>query len=435
MIDPKLNIQKTDFDNLVLSEEQEEYFRIINEGMTSAYITGKAGTGKSVLLQYFVDHTTKNVAVVAPTGVAALNVGGQTLHSFFRLPPELQDFKNITVDYKTKELLRHIDTLVIDEVSMVRVDLMEAMNVKLQLARGSDLPFGGVQLVMFGDLFQLPPIVSDGQLNRYFDHNFGGVYFFHAPVFKIFDFEIFELNQIFRQEDEEFIEILNSIRVGDHSEVLLEKLNQRAVEDLPSTGFITLAGHNSTVSRINHEKLSRLEGEEKTFDAKITGNLSQSSFPTEKELRLKVGAQVMLLKNDKHKPSRWVNGTLGVVTKLTDDLIRVNIDGVEHTITIDSWDSVRYYYDHEKRKLEKEIVSSFIQFPLKLAWAITIHKSQGQTYQSVAVDLSAGAFATGQTYVALSRCQSLEGLYLLSPIKHEDIIVDPEIVEFMKDAI
>lgn len=433
MTDIKLNTKQVDFENIILSDEQTEFFKLINENMTNAYITGKAGTGKSVLLQYFVEQTTKNVAVVAPTGVAALNVGGQTIHSFFKLPPELQDFKNIKVDYKTKEVLRHIDTLVIDEVSMVRVDLMEAMNVKLQLARGSSLPFGGVQLVMFGDLFQLPPIVSDGQLGRYFDHNFGGVYFFHAPVFKDFDFEILELQHIFRQEDEEFREILNSIRIGKHTEETLKKINKRAEEKLPATGFITLAGHNNTVSKINHEKLESLESEEKTYVAKITGNLQESSFPTEKELKLKEGAQIMLLKNDKQNPRRWVNGTLGIVTKLTDNLIRVNIDGVEHSINKENWEKIKYSYDHEKRTLEKEVVSTFTQFPLRLAWAITIHKSQGQTYQSVAIDLSHRAFASGQTYVALSRCQSLEGLYLLSPIKNEDIIVDQEIVEFMEE--
>ena len=202
---------------------------------------------------------------------------------------------------------------------------------------------------------------------------------------------------------------------------------------LPETGYITLAAHNATVSAINHEKLEALAGEEMVYIAEISGNINEKSFPTEKKLRLKVGAQVMLLKNDRQKPPRWVNGTLGIVTKIGADLIRVNIDGVEHTISKESWEAVRYYYDAEKRTIEKEVVSSFKQFPLRLAWAITIHKSQGQTYQSVALDLSSRAFAAGQTYVALSRCQSLEGLYLLSPVKQEDVIVDQDIIEFMKN--
>lgn len=433
IVKPRLNIKKADLSSIELSAEQKRIFHLLNDDLVNAYITGKAGTGKSVLLQYFVENTNKNVAVVAPTGVAALNVGGQTIHSFFKLPPELQDLEKITVDYKTKELLRHLDALVIDEVSMVRADLMEAMNLKLQLAKGNKLPFGGTQVIMFGDLYQLPPVVSDGELHRFFNHNYGGVYFFNAPIFKEFEYQVFELDQIFRQKDKEFVDILNAIRTGNITDKVLEELNLRTKAELPSTGFITLAGHNATVSAINHNKLAELEGKEFVYIAEILGNISEKNFPTEKELKLKVGAQVMILKNDKQKPPRWVNGTLGIVTKLADDLIRVNIDGVEHTIQKEAWDSIRYYYDPEKRKIEKEVVSTFKQFPLRLAWAITIHKSQGQTYQSVAIDLSERAFASGQTYVALSRCQSLEGLYLLAPVKVEDVIVDQDIIKFMED--
>lgn len=433
ILKPRLNIKNVDLSNIDLSTDQKRIFELVNDENINAYITGKAGTGKSVLLKYFVENTEKNVAVIAPTGVAALNVSGQTIHSFFKLPPELQDLEKITIDYKTKELLRHLDVLVIDEVSMVRADLMEAMNLKLQLSKGNKLPFGGTQVVMFGDLYQLPPVVSDGELHRFFNHNYGGVYFFNAPIFKEFDYQVFELDQIFRQKDKEFIDILNAIRTGNITDKVLEELNLRTKTELPETGFIILAGHNTTVSTINHSKLAELEGKEYIYTAEISENIAEKNFPTEKELKLKVGAQVMILKNDKLKPPRWVNGTLGIITKLTEDLIRVNIDGVEHTIQKEAWDSIRYYYDPEKRKIEKEIVSTFKQFPLRLAWAITIHKSQGQTYQSVAIDLSGRAFASGQTYVALSRCQSLEGLYLLSPIKLEDVIVDQDIIKFMND--
>jgi ATP-dependent DNA helicase PIF1 len=430
----KLNVKKGDISSIVLSQEQKAVFNLIENTMINAYVTGKAGTGKSILLQYFVENTEKNVAVVAPTGVAALNVGGQTIHSFFKLAPELQDLSELRVDYKTKEILRHLDTLVIDEISMVRADLMEAINVKLQLARGNDMPFGGVQVVMFGDLFQLPPVVNDGQLRRYFDHNYGGIYFFNAPVYRKTELKVFELDHIFRQEDENFKKILNAVRNGQDLDDALITLNGRANVKLPEGGFITLAGNNSVVSKINHHKLSSLPTNVKVYEAEITGDLKESAFPTEKNLKLKVGAQVMLLKNDRQKPSRWVNGTLGIVTRLSDEIIKVNIDGVDHSISKETWNSVRYYYDHENRKLEKEIVSSFTQFPLRLAWALTIHKSQGQTYQSVAIDLSEGAFAHGQTYVALSRCVSLEGLYLVSSIRREDIIVDQEVVEFMKNV-
>ena len=431
---PKLNVEKADVDSVKLSAEQQKVYDAIENSSSNVYITGKAGTGKSLLLEYFVSHTRKTVAVVAPTGIAALNVGGMTIHSFFKFPPDVIDPKKVNVDYKTREILRNIDAIVIDEVSMIRVDLMEGISVKLQIARRDDRPFGGVQMIMFGDLYQLPPVVTDGQLHRYFNHNYGGIYFFNAPSVEKTDLQIYELSNIFRQKDPEFRSILSSIRNGDGSPEILSKLNVRTDVQIPETGFVTLAGTNNTVSRINHKKLDALEGNEKAYDAEVTGDIKESAFPTERKLRLKVGAQIMMLKNDTEKPRRWVNGTLGVVVRLGNDSIRVNIDGVEHTVNKASWDKVRYYYDHEKRKLEKEITSTFKQFPMRLAWAITIHKSQGQTYQSVAVDLSSGAFAHGQTYVALSRCKSLEGLYLKSAIRPEDIIIDQDVADFMKDA-
>jgi ATP-dependent exoDNAse (exonuclease V) alpha subunit len=427
----KLNTEQTNLSTIELGEEQRQIFEVLNTTMQSAYITGKAGTGKSVLLQYFVANTAKNAVVVAPTGVAALNVSGQTIHSFFRLSWDTQDTTKITVGYKLKELLRHVDTIVIDEVSMVRADLIEAINKKLQVARNNDLPFGGVQIIMFGDLYQLPPVVTDGELQRFFDHNYGGIYFFNAPALQELKYEKYELSKIYRQKDKNFIELLNQIRLGKVSEQTLEEINKRVTEPPEEGGYITLAGHNDTVTQINHSELSKLEGREMTYQATITGDLNEKSYPTEKLLRLKVGAQVMLLKNDKQKPSRWVNGTLGIVTQLTEDVIRVNINGVEHTVPKETWESVRYYYNPEERKLEKEVVNTFTQFPLRLAWAITIHKSQGQTYQTVAIDVSQRAFAHGQMYVALSRCQTLEGIYLKSPIKREDVIVDPKVIEFM----
>lgn len=430
---PKLNVKQIDISNVKLSDEQSKIFNLLETTNDNYYVTGKAGTGKSVLLQYFVENTGKRVVVVAPTGVAALNVGGQTIHSFFKMPFEI-DFKELKVDYKLREILRNIDTVVIDEVSMVRVDLMEAISIKLQMARKNEMPFGGVQMVMFGDLYQLPPVVTDGELDRYFKHNFGGYYFFNAKSIKQSGLNIYELSNIFRQKDPEFKNILNSIRHGSIKEIALTELNKRTETIKPEGGFVTLAGHNSTVSAINHERLAKLPGEEKIYEAEIWGNITESSFPTEKKLRLKVGAQVMLLKNDVAKPRRWVNGTLGVVTKLNNEVVKVSIDGVEHTIQPAAWDKIQYEYNSEERELTKKTVSSFKQLPIRLAWAITIHKSQGQTYQSVAIDLSDGAFAHGQTYVALSRCVSLEGLYLDSPIRRGDIIVDPDVIEFMKKA-
>ena len=431
---PRLNVKQADISSIKLSDEQSDIYNLLETTNDHYYITGKAGTGKSVLLQYFVENSSKRVVVVAPTGVAALNVGGQTIHSFFKMPFDIE-LDELKVDYKLREILRNIDTVVIDEISMVRIDLMEGISRKLQIARRNDEPFGGVQMVMFGDLYQLPPVVTDGELDRYFKHNFGGYYFFNAPSIKKSDFHIYELSNIFRQKDPEFKDILNAVRHGSFKESQLETLNKRTTVPKPDTGFITLAGHNATVSAINHKKLAELPGEEKTYEAEIWGNITESSFPTEKKLRLKVGAQIMMLRNDIAKPRRWVNGTLGIVTKLNSDLVRVNIDGVEHTITPVTWEKIQYNYDPEERKLTKTTVSSFKQLPIRLAWAITIHKSQGQTYQSVAIDLSDGAFAHGQAYVALSRCVSLDGLYLESPIRRDDVIVDPDIVEFMKKTV
>lgn len=430
----KLNVKNVDISNVTLGAEQRAVHKVLEETDQNVYVTGKAGTGKSILLQYFTEKTSKVVAVVAPTGVAALNVGGQTIHSFFKFDFGVQEPNEIEVDYKTREILRHIDAIVIDEISMVRVDLMEAINRKFQIAKRNDLPFGGVQLIAFGDLYQLPPVVADGELHRYLNHTYGGTYFFNAPVFKQSPLEIYELEHNYRQKDAEFKDILNSIRHGDNSPEVLEKVNVRAEVTIPEDGFITLSGTNTGVNAINAHKLANLPGQEHTYTAEISGDIKQSSFPTEKYLKLKVGAQVMMLRNDTERPMRWANGTLGIITSLTPTVIRVNIDGVEHSVNKTTWDKVRYYYDPEERKLEKEVTSAFTQFPMRLAWAITIHKSQGQTYESIAVDLSTGAFAHGQTYVALSRCKSLEGLYLKSPIQPEDIIIDREVIEFMKQA-
>ncbi|MGB4762013.1 MAG: PIF1 family ATP-dependent DNA helicase [Candidatus Saccharimonas sp.] len=433
-VPPKLNVEKADVDSVRLSDEQQKVYDIIENSNNNVYITGKAGTGKSLLLEYFVGHTRKTVAVVAPTGIAALNVGGMTIHSFFKFPPDVIDPKNVNVDYKTREILRNIDAIVIDEVSMIRVDLMEGISAKLQIARRDDRPFGGCQMIMFGDLYQLPPVVTDGQLHRYFNHNYGGIYFFNAPSIEKTNLQIYELSNIFRQKDPEFREVLNAIRNGDGSPEVLSKLNVRTGVQIPETGFVTLAGTNNIVSRINHKKLAELEGVEREYQAEVWGDIKEQSFPTEKKLKLKIGAQVMMLKNDEEKPRRWVNGTLGVITRLGAESVRVNIDGVEHTVNQATWKKYRYDYDHEERKLTKQVVSEFTQLPMRLAWAITIHKSQGQTYESVAVDMSAGAFAHGQTYVALSRCKSMEGLYLTTAIRREDVIVDQEIVDFMKKA-
>lgn len=429
----KLNERQIDISSLTLSEEQQALAQEIEETTAHFFVTGKAGTGKSVLLQHIKQTSKKQFVVVAPTGVAALNVGGQTIHSLFKIPPSFIQPDSLKIDAKTIPLLKKVEMVIVDEISMVRCDLMDAIDSLLRQARGNSEPFGGVQMVVFGDLYQLPPVITDPELKRYFQENNDGFYFFNAHAWQGADLQIRELKKIFRQSDEEFIHILNAIRVGDVSSSILQELNDRTVREIPQSGVVTLATTNSTVAAINTRHLSSLADTEHLYTAVITGTMEESSFPTEKQLRLKKQAQVMFLKNDKDK--RWANGSIGVIEELGKDEIRVSIDGTTHTVTRETWNKIRYLYNTDTQAVESETVSSFTQFPLRLAWAITIHKSQGQTYGSVVIDLGSGAFSHGQSYVALSRCRSLEGLYLKRAIYQRDIIVDPAIVHFMSKAL
>lgn len=427
---PKLNLKQVDISNIELSPEQKDFFNRIENANNNVFITGKAGTGKSLLLQYFKQNTSKKAVIVAPTGVAALNVGGQTIHSFFKIRWGFIKNEDLKLTSKTALLLRNIDTIVIDEISMVRADLMDGIDYLLKLARSNNLPFGGAQIVMFGDLYQLPPIVEDEGLQKYFAHNHGGYYFFNAHVWKNKLPEIYELSTIFRQKDNAFKDILDAIRIGEINTQNLTLLNSRVTLNIPEDGVIILVPTNNLVREINLRRLAQLEGESKEYVATISGRLEESSFPTDEVLIFKKGAQVIFLKNDRDK--RWVNGTIGHIESLNNDEIKVNVDGIVYSIPKETWTKIRYSYDIETRKINEEVVSSFTQFPLKLAWAMTIHRSQGQTYGSVAVDMGSGAFAHGQTYVALSRCRTLEGVFLKREILNQDIIVDPVIISFMK---
>lgn len=430
----KLNEDQVFIENIELSAEQQNLFDKIENSNEHFFITGKAGTGKSVLLQYLKYRSRKKLVVGAFTGIAALNVGGQTLNSLFRLPTDLIRPENVHLNGTVATLLRNIDTVVIDEISMVRVDMMEAIDILLRKARRSEVPFGGIQIVMFGDVYQLPPVVADRGLHEYFAHNYGGPYFFNAPVWAGAKLNIFELTHNFRQKDDkEFREILNAIRTNEAGEDVLNSLNLRCYNSIPTENVITVAPRNDTVDQINAERLAKLTTPLFEYKAEISGNLERSYFPTEEYLRLKKGAQVMLLKNDPEQ--RWVNGTVGVIEDLSPTEIKVKIviknGDVIYSIPKATWQRIEYYYDAETRDVEQRVLSSFTQFPIRLAWAFTIHKSQGKTYNSVVVNMEGGAFAHGQTYVALSRCVSLNGLYLTRPIKREDIIVDPLVISFM----
>lgn len=421
-------------DNLVITEEFQEAFDLMEKTSKCAYITGKAGTGKSTLLTYFRKKTKKNIIVLAPTGIAAINVEGSTIHSFFRFAPQLVKKSEISKDYTRQELFNKLEMIVIDEISMVRADLLDGIDYALRINRQNDLPFGGVQMIFFGDLYQLPPVVVGKDLLDYFEENFGGYYFFNAKVFDDISFDYIELQTIFRQKDENFKKILNNIRENKitNSDLLLlnERYNQNHIYQDDDIN-LTLSTTNKIAEDINHERMNSLTTTEYLYNALVTGKFENSSYPTETRLFLKKGSQIMMLKNDSDK--RWVNGTLGIVKSLTDFDVEVEIDGATYTIEKATWESIEYQYNKEEKKIEAIVTGTFTQYALKLAWAITIHKSQGQTFDNVLINLGNGAFAHGQTYVALSRCTSLEGITLKTKIRPQDIILDPKVAQFIRN--
>ena len=418
-------------DDFEITPEVEHAFSLMEHTSRHVYITGKAGTGKSTLLQYFKENTRREIVVLAPTGVAAIHVGGSTIHSFFRFPPRLITQKEVRRVRGKAKLFSALDTIVIDEVSMVRADVMDAIDHSLRLNRyRPNEAFGGVQVICIGDLYQLSPIV-EAELQDYLSDTYESPYFFDAKVFKENKFEVIELGKVFRQKDSGFIELLNKVRNNDLDESDLLDLNQRCD---PSLGFekgelaITLTSTNRRASTINLEHLDALRSKDYAFDAVVTGNYDAQSYPTDERLKLKAGAQVMMVRNDPTK--RWVNGSLGVVQKLSKDSITVSLGDSLCTVEPLEWEKIAYEYNKEDSRIEPKVTGSFKQYPIKLAWAITVHKSQGKTFDNVIIDLGNGAFAHGQTYVALSRCRSFEGIRLKNPIRYSDIILDKTVSQF-----
>ncbi|MET0734999.1 MAG: AAA family ATPase [Microbacterium sp.] len=439
-----------------LSPEQEALFRLIEDTREHVFVTGRAGTGKSTLLQHLAWHTSKQIAVCAPTGVAALNVEGQTIHSLFRLPIGLIGTTDEKQSEPTRKILNSIETLVIDEISMVNADLMDAMDRSLRIARGRRAePFGGVQIVMFGDPYQLAPVPPRGDELRYVQDHYRSFWFFDAHVWAGeepaadgliglgrhgADLHIRELVDIHRQADPGFKAMLNAVRHGHVTADIAQVLNDTGARTPPADDadepIITLATRNDIVNSINRRHLEALRGREQTAMAEISGDFGRgdAAYPADPELKLKVGAQVMFLRNDRGAfpdPPRWVNGTIGRVIRIAGGTVRVEVDGDEFDVEPAVWEKYRYAYDPGSKSLTREIVAEFTQFPLRLAWAVTIHKSQGKTYDRAIVDLGSGAFAPGQTYVALSRLTSLDGLYLSRPLRPSDIRVDPDVRRFM----
>jgi ATP-dependent DNA helicase PIF1 len=414
-----------------LTPEFSKALDLMENSKQHLFITGNAGTGKSTLLQYFKEKTKKKIVVVAPTGIAAINVGGQTIHSFFRFPPRLVTPQDIRLIRNKQELFRSLQTIIIDEVSMVRADIMDAIDGSLRINRSRpNEAFGGVQMIFIGDLHQLPPVL-ESELNEYFGDNFQSAWFFDAKVFRQIEYTKIDLQRIFRQADPHFVALLNKVRHNQITHSDLQRLNQLhnptaafAEDDLA----ITLTSTNALASEINQSRLDSLPSRDFYFDATITGDFDEKSFPTERRLRLREGAHIMMVKNDPNR--QWVNGSLGVIQKLSQESIKVSFGGYSCFVEAMKWEKIDYEYNHETGKIEPYEIGSFRQYPIKLAWAITVHKSQGKTFDKVIIDLGNGAFAHGQAYVALSRCRSFQGIGLRTPIKLSDIILDDRVVDF-----
>ncbi len=406
--------------------EYEAALEHVRNGDGNLFITGRAGTGKSTLLKCLAREVGDRCVVLAPTGLAAVNVGGQTIHSFFGFPPRLIRPDDIRRS-RNGRVMRKLDLIIIDEVSMVRSDLMWAIDQALRLNRGRPRePFGGLRLLLFGDMHQLPPVVQEAEIERHLEDMHGGPFFFnHSALRDGAGTTLLELEEVFRQRDERLLSLLNSVREGQASEDELAMLNERVnpVRTLQEGDpYVILTPTNAAASRINLAYLDALKGEPQAYEASLAGEFSASAHPTDQKLVLKAGAKVILLRNDPER--RWVNGSIARISRLSESRVWIEIGGREHELEPASWESRRYAFDQAENKIVETVAGSFKQFPLRLAWALTIHKSQGLTLDKVYVDLGRGTFAHGQTYVALSRCRTLEGLALARPLRSSDLNFD-----------
>ena len=428
------------------NKEFQDALQLITHTRQSVFLTGKAGTGKSTFLKYICNHTRKKYVVLAPTGIAAINAGGVTLHSFFKLPfrPMLPDDPDLSLSHgrifeffkypkEKRKIIAEVDLIIIDEISMVRADIIDCVDRILRVYSGNmRLPFGGKQLLFVGDVFQLEPVVPSDQ-KEILSLFYASPFFFSARVFKDINLVPIELQKVYRQTDPVFINVLDRIRNNAARKQELDTLNGRyfpSLEPQNEDMYITLATRRDQVDFINEKKLAELPGEEYVSVGKIEGDFPEYSLPTQLNLSIKEQAQVIFIDNDYER--RWVNGTIGMVSGIDENgNVYVLLEsGVEHLVEPTSWRNYKYKYNEKERRIEEEIVGTFEQLPIRLAWAITVHKSQGLTFSRVVVDLTGGVFAGGQTYVALSRCTSLEGLVLKSTISSRDIFIRKEIVEF-----
>ncbi|REG98880.1 helix-turn-helix domain-containing protein [Flavobacterium aquicola] len=439
-----------------ISEAASYALRFINQTQQSVFLTGKAGTGKTTLLKEIIATTHKNTVVVAPTGIAALNAGGVTIHSMFQLPfggfipdnsaPQFSD----TTKFETKATLRrhfkmsgqkraviqNMQLLIIDEVSMLRADLLDAMDFMMQSVRKNSRPFGGVQVLFIGDLLQLPPIIRDEEwrtLRTYYK----GKFFFHAHVIQRYPPLYIELSKIYRQTDDRFISVLNNLRNNEITPVDIQMLNEFVKPDFDlkaNKGYITLTTHNAKADVMNTQSLEDLEGKQTTFLPVITGDFPEKIYPVDPNLVLKEGAQIMFVKNDLSQEKNYFNGKMGVVKNMTSKEIWVHFPDEDKTIEVDryEWQNIRYTVNELTKEIEEEVLGTFVHYPIKLAWAITVHKSQGLTFDKAALDVSQ-VFLPGQAYVALSRLRSLNGLILLSPLRMNGISNDQDVMDYAEN--
>ncbi len=416
----------------MICAEIKDSLQFIEKTRKHIFVTGKAGTGKSTLVRELKRRTAKNIALLAPTGVAAVNVSGQTIHSFFGFKPGMNP-DAVQETYKNKKLYKSLDAIVIDEISMVRADLFDSIGLFLKKNGPKNKIFGGVQIIMVGDLYQLPPVLTSDE-KSFFEMRYSSPYFFSSRLFKKMSPELVKLRTIHRQSEKNFISLLNKIRSGQVTKEDLSELN-RNTEDNFSFGKdkIFLTTTNRKANKINAEQLSKIKGREIVFSGKRNGSFPKSYLPTAEKLKLKIGAQVMLLNNDKEK--RWINGDVGKVIHLQKDpeMIKVELkSGRVVKVQPYEWSRVKYKYDRKNDRIKADKVGVFKQLPIRLSWATTIHKAQGKTFEEVMIDFGRGTFSHGQAYVALSRCKNLEGLSLKRPIRRSDIIVDRRVVNFLK---
>ena len=406
----------------------------------SVFLTGKAGTGKTTFLKRVVEESKKRVVVVAPTGIAAINAGGVTIHSFFQLPlhpfiPGMKIESKFAFSKEKRSIIKTIDILIIDEISMVRSDLLDAIDSVLRRFRNRHKPFGGVQLLMIGDLQQLSPVVTDEDV-QFLSQYYPSPYFFGSHALARTDYVTIELKEVYRQQDAVFISMLNVVRGGRPSIEVIRALNSRYCPGFvppPDEGYIRLTTHNHIADEYNSRQLSLIDDQAHSFEAEVSGNFPESSYPVDFRLELKAGAQVMFVKNDSSSDKRYYNGKIGIVTDFYEEYIMVQCPGEDEKIAVEplEWENSRYVINEQTQEMESEVIGIFRQYPLRLAWAITIHKSQGLTFDKAIID-AASAFASGQVYVALSRCRTLEGMVLATPLRQDAVITDLRVEDYIE---